>query len=230
MARKFSENINESVKLLLEKLINTETDASAYSDTMYKLGTELGLKIHSKLKEGQNVALASTAEDADNLSKGIIDILEEKGRKVLLTVFWNKRFKPNKENNITIAPIIKEFHEKGYKDSPTLIVTKSIIANSCVVRTNLTKLVLESNPSSIFVVAPVLLEGAKENLEREFESRIVDKFHYFYFAVDDKKSPDGTVIPGIGGDVYQRLGFSDQDAKNKFVPQIVKLRREVSSP
>jgi hypothetical protein len=33
------------------------------------------------------------------------------------------------------------------------------------------------------------------------------------------------VIPGIGGSVYERLGFSGQDDKNRYIPQIVKDRR-----
>ncbi len=40
-----------------------------------------------------------------------------------------------------------------------------------------------------------------------------------------KKTQDGMVEPGIGGDVYTRLGFSGQNAKNKYVPNIVKERR-----
>ncbi len=33
------------------------------------------------------------------------------------------------------------------------------------------------------------------------------------------------VIPGIGGNVYLRLGWEGQDDKNKYIPEIVKTRR-----
>ncbi|MGQ7846600.1 hypothetical protein ACUNV4_19110 [Granulosicoccus sp. 3-233] len=39
------------------------------------------------------------------------------------------------------------------------------------------------------------------------------------------KSDTGEVIPGIGGNVYQRLGFGDQESKNRYTPDFVKERR-----
>ena len=147
------------------------------------------------------------------------------GKKVWLTVFWNKRFQPNNENNISIAPIIKEFHEKGYEKTNLLIIVKSITSSSCVVRTNLTHFIESVAPSSIFVVAPVLYKGAIDNLKNEFDARISNQFQYLYFVEDDQRTKDGLVIPGIGGDVYQRLGWKDQEAKNRSTPLIVKQRR-----
>jgi hypothetical protein len=228
MSRTFSDSVTKDSKVipLLDKLIDKHTESEAYANTMFELGTLLGSLIAQKTDDSYNkITLACTAEDADFLGKGIIDTLEKNGREVLLTVFWNKRFTPSEENNITVAPIIKEFHEVGFKDSHILIIIKSIISSSCVVRTNLTKMINEFEPDRILVVAPVLLKGATENLESEFDSRISEKFEYVYFAIDDQKSPEGMVIPGIGGDVYQRLGFANQDDKNKYIPAIVKQRR-----
>ncbi|HWK04347.1 MAG TPA: hypothetical protein VNS58_11980 [Puia sp.] len=226
MGRIFEDrNVNQDIVDLLDRLTNKETGSKEYANAMYALGKEFGRLILAKVSSYKTIALASTVEDADSLGKGIIDVLEENGKKVLLTVFWNKRFNPNKENQLSVAPIIKEFHEKREIDAPVLIIIKSIISSSCVVRTNLTKLIEESNPEQILVVAPVLLKGAIANLESEFDATITQKFNYLYFAEDDKKTRDGFVDPGIGGDVYKRLGFEGQDAKNKFIPAIVKERR-----
>jgi hypothetical protein len=218
--------VTQDIITLLDKLIDKTVGSQEYANTMYELGKKFGSLILGRLnKKTTKVAVASTVEDADFLSKGIVDVLEENGKKVLLTVYWNQRFKPNKENGISVAPIIKEFHEEGYQDAHTLIITKSIISSSCVVKTNLTRLIEQSNPDQIMVVAPVLLKGAIKNLESEFDPNISKKFEYYYFAEDDMKTPDGFVDPGIGGDVYKRLGFEDQDEKNKFIPSIVKERR-----
>ena len=54
---------------------------------------------------------------------------------------------------------------------------------------------------------------------------IYDKFQFFYFAKDDERTSEGEVIPGIGGMVYDRLGFKGQDDKNSYVPEMVKKRR-----
>lgn len=227
MGRIFEENnTNEDIVNLLDRLVDKGTESGQYAQTMYELGEKFGDLILKKFSNPSDViALACTVEDADYLGKGIIDVLERNNRKVLLTVFWNKRLAPNKESNLSIAPIIKEFHEEGYKDVPILVIIKSIIASSCVVRTNLTKLFEESNPEQILVVAPVLLRGAIKSLESEFDDDVSKKFDYLYFAEDDQTTQDGLVDPGIGGDIYKRLGFVGQNAKNRFVPSIVKERR-----
>jgi hypothetical protein len=225
MARKYKNGVTPNTISLLDKLINVQTNSQEYAETMYELGKVFGYMILQSIHGIQTIGLASTVEDADFLGKGIIDVLERNGKKVLLTVFWNKRFKPNPDNNLSVAPILREFHEQDYDKADVLIVVKSIIANSCVVRTNLTKLIEESTPGKIFIVAPVLLDGAIKNLQSEFDENISNKFNYLFFAEDSEKNNEGIVLPGIGGDVYTRLGFTDQDSKNKFVPQIVKDRR-----
>ncbi|MGI4727833.1 MAG: hypothetical protein ACRYGB_04605 [Janthinobacterium lividum] len=230
MARKLAETSNSYIVSLLNKLTNKDTNSEHYANIMYELGKEFGQILIKKIQtEIHTISLASTVEDADSLGKGIIEVLESHGKNVLLTVFWNKRYKPNDNNGISIAPILREFHQPGYKEAPLLIIIKSIIANSCVVRTNLTKLISESNPVKVFVVAPVLLKDAPQKLESEFEDSISAKFDYLYFAEDDEKDENGNVQPGIGGDVYKRLGFEGQDAKNKYVPEIVKKRRNYVS-
>jgi hypothetical protein len=49
-----------------------------------------------------------------------------------------------------------------------------------------------------------------------------------FFAEDDERTEDGIVLPGIGGDVYERLGFEGQETKNRFIPKIVRERRALS--
>lgn len=226
MARKYSNLIvNIHIQELLDTLIDNSTSSEQYAHTMYQLGNAFGSIILEKIEGSHNITLACTVEDADFLGKGILDVLENTFPKVSLVVFWNKRFKAGSEDGMSVAPIIKEYHEKGFERTDILIIIKSIIANSCVVRTNLTRLIEESNPSQILVVAPVLLKGATSKLEDEFDDSISKKFNYFYFAEDDEKTQDGVVLPGIGGDVYNRLGFEGQNAKNKFIPSIVKERR-----
>ena len=106
-----------------------------------------------------------------------------------------------------------------------IIIVKSIISGACVVKTNLTNLIQEVEPEKIFVVAPVIHIQAPEKLEKEFPQAIVSKFNYIYFAEDSEKQADGILIPGIGGDVYQRLGFENQIEKNKYITLLIKQRR-----
>ncbi len=178
-----NKNVNDKILYLLGKLSDKKTESKEYANVMYELGKEFGRLILVKVKNSyKTVALASTVEDADYLGKGIIDMLEENGKEVLLTVFWNKRFNPNNENQLAVAPIIKEFREKRDIDAPVLIVIKSIISSSCVVRTNLTRLIEESSPEQILVVAPVLLKGAIKSLENEFDTSISKKKAFLDFA------------------------------------------------
>jgi len=52
------------------------------------------------------------------------------------------------------------------------------------------------------------------------------QFEFFYFAVDDERTGQGEVLPGVGGIIYDRLGFDGQDGKNSYTPEIVKQRRQ----
>jgi hypothetical protein len=58
-----------------------------------------------------------------------------------------------------------------------------------------------------------MYQEAQEKLRNAFEKSIYDKFQFFYFAKDDQRTAKGEVIPGIGGSVYDRLGFQGQDDK-----------------
>ncbi len=191
---------------------------------MYELGIQFGHALLGRISKEDSITLACTVEDADSLCRGILEILKT-AFKVHLVVFWNRRLKTDEKGQISVAPILKEYHEQGYKESNTIIIIKSIISGSCVVRTNLTRLIETSNPYQIFVAAPVLLKGSIDSLEREFDADVSSKFQYLYFAEDATKDEDGLVEPGIGGDVYQRLGFQGQDDKNKYIPNLVKERR-----
>jgi hypothetical protein len=76
-----------------------------------------------------------------------------------------------------------------------------------------------------------MLKGAEDRLSREFPAEIAKKFAFVHFATDSQKSADGEeVIPGIGGSVYELLGFGDSKAKNKYVPNIVRERRRKEYP
>lgn len=223
MARHYSKFANQEVISLLDILIDEDTSVPNYKDALYKLGVCLGKSLVSLIPNHNKIMLVSTVEDTDYLGRGILDQLENAGKTVLLTVYWNKRTRFG--TDLDVAPIIKEFHERGDRQDATLIIIKSIISSACVVRTNLTRVFEETNPSDTYIVAPALLNGSLKSLEAEFDKRISSKFNYVYFAVDDERNDDGTIIPGIGGDIYKRLGFSDQNSKNKFTPLLVKERR-----
>ena len=70
------------------------------------------------------------------------------------------------------------------------------------------------------------LHGRKKSeiLKRQFDSKISSKFDFTYFAKDDTVE-NNNVVPGIGGNVYQRMGFGDNFDKNKYIPNLVKERR-----
>ena len=67
----------------------------------------------------------------------------------------------------------------------------------------------------------VMYKDGIPNLRKEFPETIAQKFDFFTFAVDDERSENNEVIPGIGGMVYTRLGLGDMDSKNSYMPQIV---------
>lgn len=226
MTRTYSELANEAIQVLLDTLADRNSAPELYKATMTKLGMALGDAILSQISNEQcNVYLACTVEDADFLARGMLIRLEEQLKSVAFACFWNQRFSPFEVEDIQIAPILRKYQEPVNQSVNYLIVIKSIISGACVVRTNLAHLIQKIEPEKIFIVAPVMYVQAEEKLRSSFEKEIYDKFHFFYFAKDDKRNREGEVIPGIGGNVYLRLGFDGQDAKNQYIPEIVKDRR-----
>lgn len=221
MSRQFSDYVSDIGKSNLVRLADSSTSVKDYSEALYQLGKELGgILITQITGEHQRICVACTVEDADFLAKGIIESLSVLSADISLACFWNQR-----QQALSIAPIIKKYREPAVSNANIVIIVKSIISGACVVKTNLTSLIQEVDPERIFVVAPVMHADAQKKLNSEFPNTIVDKFNYIYFAVDDEKQANGNLVPGIGGNVYQRLGFIDQDDKNKFIPQLVKARR-----
>jgi len=224
----YAEN-DEVIKGFLNQLIDDSTFPEDYRKVNNQLGHCLGqLLINQYSGENIELYIACTVEDADFLAKGIIDVAESSGKfgTVKLACFWNERVNLWGQPEMSVAPIKKRYREPSSGEcDQVLVIVKSIISSACVVKTNLTNLINEMNPQRIAIVAPVMLEGAEEKLEQEFESTIVQRFEYYAYAKDDQKDDIGNVLPGIGGNVYERLGLGSQDEKNKRIPDIVKRRR-----
>lgn len=227
MSRKYNDGlINNNINNLLNILINKSISSDIYKSTMRNLGESFGNIIVNKIEQNNStVSLACTVEDADFLAKGIIDVLENNNISVTFSCFWNQRFSPFDIDELKVAPIIKKYQEPTNSEIDYLIIVKSIISGACVVKTNLTNLIEKINPTHIFVVAPVIYSGAENSLKKHFLSEIYNKFEFLYFAQDNERTQQGEVIPGIGGSVYERLGFHGQEEKNKYTPQVVKTRR-----
>lgn len=225
--RKFSKYAIKDRQVLenLDVLANKSSSSQEYSKAFYLLGEKLSIQIKKRTEKFKNLVLACSTEDADWLAKGIFDNLLNYEKR--LVVFWNLRTSPFGNKDLTIAPIIKTYKEQ-INECEVLIICKSIIYTSCVVRTNLTNLIEDLNPKIILIAAPVLFSSAEKSLSSEFSDEISSKFEFLYFAIDDVVNEKGEVEPGIGGEIYKRLGLGDTITKNAYIPQLVKTRRELN--
>ncbi len=227
MTRIFSAFTNPKTEELLDKLVDRHSSPETYRAVMAEIGQWLGDILLAQIEDEQSeVYVACTVEDADFLAQGILSRLESKLNNVAFACFWNQRFSPFELEDLGIAPIIKKYQEPSSKTIKHLIVIKSIISGACVVRTNLTNLVQKLEPEHIWIVAPVIYSQSEEKLKASFNPEIYNKFRFLYLAKDDQRTSEGEVIPGIGGMIYDRLGFRDQESKNEYVPEIVKNRRD----
>ena len=71
-----------------------------------------------------------------------------------------------------------------------------------------------------------MLAGADERLETKFDDDLSSRIEYVRFAIDHDVI-DGTVRPGIGGNVYLHYGWEDAGAKNRTTPELVMSRRKL---
>ena len=194
------------IKASLDALADKGTNVNDYREAFRTLGVELGKVLAS--------------EDADWLAAGV-----ESGfgkGELKKSVYWNSRevIHTNEDGSkVEISPIEKAY-EEAIDDCRLLVIVKSIISTSCVVKTQLTRLVGKTTPDQIAILAPVMYKDGVPNLMREFPEEISSKFHFITFAVDDERE-GSEVIPGIGGMVYPRLGLGDMETKNRYIPEMV---------
>lgn len=209
---------------LVDRIANQNLNVAEYRQAMIALGKALASFLPQKISSPlEDIYVVCTVEDADFLARGIIERLEQSGlgSRVKLMCLWNERVR---EGDISISPIFKQYKEGQTTQTASFVVVKSIISGACVVKTNLTRAISAVEVNQIFVVAPVILKGAQARLAKEFPKAISDKFEFFWVAEDSRKNGEN-VEPGIGGSVYERLGFGDESRKNEYIPEIVKQRR-----
>lgn len=226
MTRIYSNFNTDLSKAQLGRLADKTTAPDAYKEAMTLLGERLGEVVSAKiLDSASTLYLACTVEDADYLAKGMLTPLERHLQSISLACFWNERFSPFNVSDIKASPIIRKYTEPASSTVNHLVIIKSIISGGCVVKTNLNDLIQTINPGKIFIVAPVIYSGAEQRLAVEFKASVREKFQFIYLAEDNERTDSGEVIPGIGGMVYERLGFDGQEDKNKYVPELVRTRR-----
>jgi hypothetical protein len=211
----------------LSILADDQTPPDEYRKALNALGRSLGQSLLDQLGTNlpSRICIVCTVEDADSLAAGMISTLEERGldERVRVVCFWNDRIELN---GISLAPILKEYREPCKIEDSALVVVKSIISSACVVRTNLANLIANATPRRIFVVAPVMFKGADRALGLDFESAISGRFEFITQAIDDERRDGKWVVPGVGGDIYTRLGYGGASKKNVHVPLLVKARRQ----
>lgn len=224
MSRVFTTYADSSSKELLARLAAKPAPSPAeYQQYMVQVGAKLGEIIARGSTQRAGCFIACTNEDADFLAKGLLTELEMSGfRDIAIACFWNDR---QKVGDVEFAPIIRKYMEPAAAATP-LIVVKAIISTACVVKTNIQELLSSLKPEQIIVAAPVMMKGAQEQLESEFDPQVRSKFSYIYFAEDDTRNENGEVVPGIGGMVYQLLGIGDSATKNSYTPSLVRWRRK----
>lgn len=220
------ENLNPSnealVKGALDQLADQQTSVSDYRSAFATLGTELGKIVAERIDSiaPEEIMLVCASEDADWLAKGVLEGLN-KGN-IPISVFWSTRevLYEDVSEKLEITPITKSYEEPIDK-CRVLVIVKSIISSSCVVKNQLTRVIGKMNPEKIEILAPVMYKDGKPNLIKEFPEEISARFNFITFALDSCRDGSGAIVPGIGGMVYPRLGLGDINQKNNYIPNMV---------
>lgn len=213
------------IRKSLDALADKTTGVEAYRNAFETLGVELGRILAQKVGDvlAKETMLVCASEDADWLAKGVENGFG-KGE-LPVSIYWSTRntvYQSENGEKIEISPIVKAYEESIAK-CRLLVIVKSIISSSCVVKTQLTRLIDRIHPEMIVIMAPVMYKDAQPNLLKEFPEEISNKFHFLQFAVDEDRQGN-EVIPGIGGMVYPRLGLGDINKKNQYIPHMVRMR------
>lgn len=221
--RKLTNFATPDVKKHLGTLINSKSSVKDYQSAMFALGESLAKVLPSGHKD-DNYLIVSTSEDADFLTSGYISVLEETEIQHKIAVFWNHHY--SLPNNESVAPITNSYIQENVDTCNKIVLLKSIISGSCVIRTNLLALLDSLNlerVESIFVAAPVMHKRGPDKLKAEFPENIGSKFEFHTFAIDEKIDDHGNVLDGIGGEVYPHLGLSMQPSllSEGYIPRLI---------
>ncbi len=225
--RNFASLVTAEVRGDLDRLTRPagEVGPLAYRESMARLGEGFVTAYADQLRDVGRLLLVCTNEDADFLARGVLDGLKLAAIRTHVACFWNDReVVTGNRSAVTVdmAPIVRRYVEPGEVDA--MLVVKSIISSACVVRTNISELIYDYQPSRVIVLAPVVFKGAEGRVAEEFAEDIQQRFEFIWFAEDDEKDGDN-VRPGIGGQVYERLGIGTRQEQNNYVPELVKERR-----
>lgn len=232
--RDYTRLATSHARTLLNVLSAQDSTILSYQQAMTELGYELGKNLASvvSVEAAGDVCLVCTVEDADFLAKGMLEGMRGEGihaERLKLVCFWNDRvrhFEGTEAAAFDVAPILKQYREAIDVEHVTLVVVKSIISGACVVKTNIMAMIDDMDPKKVVVAAPVMSKGADRLLAEVFPPDMAKRFEYFTFAIDDQYAADQhTLIPGVGGSVYERLGF-EGDNRLKYIPEIVRQRRQ----
>lgn len=207
----------------LKRIVSQDTSVEEYRHAFYSIGVELGALIRKDFEAvpDNEIMLALASEDADWLGVGVLDGIAKTNARI--SAFWNNRTSITiNQSSIPIAPIIKSY-EEPVDGCKYLLIIKSIINTSCVIQTQLTRMIGKFYPKKIIILSPVSYIDAEINLQKEFPKSISEKFDFRCFAIDDKRDGD-IVLPGIGGEVYSRLGLGDASQKNAYFPELIRAR------
>lgn len=212
----FSDRI-ASANAVLESLIESDVKPDIYSHSMHTLGRLLGACVYDELPANTKfVQVVCTVEDADNLTSGIIHLLEEMGVQTSVLCLWSTRLE---ENGVSIVPVLKVYQEKIGEDTSVLVVVKSILSAACDAKNDISRVFSVSNPEHVFVVSPILFNGAKEKLSTVFPKRIHEKLRYIHCTTESENAGIHA-IPIIKGYTsgIRRLG-------TPYLPQMIVDRR-----
>lgn len=224
MARKYVNLTHENrdkVQGALAQLVKQDVGSAEYRIAFSELGAELGTLITEKNPVMGKVLLVCASEDADWLAKGVRDSLH---RDTGLAVLWTHRIVVCADPRIEVSTIDRSYIDMNGDTCDTMIIVKSIISTSCVVKSQVNYLIQRVCPKKIIIAAPVMYVDAADSLLREFPEDVSSKFSFVTFAIDDERNSEGVVLPGVGGMVYPKLGLGDANRKNYYMPEIVKER------
>jgi hypothetical protein len=215
-------------RALLDQLLGAVGDPQRYRAAMVGLGRVLAGTILAGLSPKARVAVVCTAEDADFLARGFVELASDRlrePRQVALVCFWNDR--QRLPGNLDIAPILRRYVEPIEAPLDALIVLKSVVADGCTVKTNIQELLATVRPARVIVAAPVILRGAADRVREDFAPAVAAGFEFVVLAEDDARTKEGWVDPGIGGEVYRLLGLGSKADATRYRPELVDERREL---
>ncbi|OHV78664.1 hypothetical protein [Rhizobium sp. LCM 4573] len=228
--RKTAVGLEKDILSLLDQVASPTLGIADFRTAMWSLGQALARRAYPmneerpKNEQPKRIHVVSSVEDFDTVAAGVRDELST-AAEVSCSCLWTQYERISTEPVIDVCPIYQAYHDPEPEGNYDLLFVSSNIGSIEPISAMMMHTIVDRSFTRfdvLGIMSPVVHARARGALVEEMgRARFAD---WTEFAVDQRLGPDGTTLPGVGGNPSMRSGFDNPIQREDFVPHWVQTR------